>query len=117
MIDTLIIGNTNAIAATATAQARALPASSPSPHVAVFYNQGPYDAFVCLGASSVVATLPALSTNAGAEGNATPIPVGSSLPLRCVTRGVSGETTLNYWSVICQSGNTASVFCTTGEGL
>lgn len=111
-MDVFYPATTNAIAATATSQARAFPtiSSHDSHDSSAFYNDGPSVAFIAMGASSVVATLPALSAAAGAQGNATPIPVGASINLR---KG-SAET---YWAVICPAGLTANVYCTPGLGL
>lgn len=101
--------NTNAIAATATSQSRAMPTGAGRRTQVSFYNDGPGVAFVDLGSAAVVATLPVLTANTGAEGAATPIPVGQVLAF-------SNNPEAPYWAVICPAGNTANVYCTVGEG-
>lgn len=101
--------NTNAIAATSTSQSRALPTGSAGSSCA-YYNNGAGVVFVVTGASDVVATLPALSTNVGAQGNATPIPVGASVNLTHASHHT-------HWAAICIAAATADVYCTPGIGL
>lgn len=101
--------NTNTIAATATSQTRALPTGDGLRTQVSFYNDGPGLAFIELGNSAVVATLPALSGAIGAEGNATPIPVGQVLAF-------SNNPQRTNWAVICPAAGTANVYCTAGEG-
>lgn len=108
-MDIFKANSTNAIAATATSQARAFATGGRGDN-AVFYNDGPGLAFVATGTSAVVATLPALSAAVGAQGNATPVPVGTSVNLRLSAQD-------SYWAIICQAGGTAAVYCTSGEGL
>ena len=105
---------TNAIAATATSQSRLLPSTS-SETSAVFYNDGPV-AFVTMGLAAVVATLPALSTNVGAAGNSTPIPVGASINLSFLP-AEDNNSLVDYWAVICPAAGTANVYCTAGRGI
>lgn len=102
--------NTNAIAATATSQSRAFSTGDGLNTQLSFYNAGPNDVFIKVGDSTVVATLPALSTNAGAQGNATPVPAGGVLAFSHNPPGT-------YWAAICKSGETAAAYCTPGEGL
>lgn len=101
--------NTNAIAATATSQARAFPTTAPGDCCA-FYNDGPGLVFVYMDGSTATATLPALSAAAGTQGNATPIPVGASINL---THAPSDT----HWAAICLAGGTANVYCTPGVGF
>ena len=111
-MDVFYPASTNTIAATATSQARAfatLSAHESCDSLAI-YNDGPNVAFVAFGVSTLVVTLPALSTNTGAQGTGTPIPVGSSINLRR-----SGAE--NYWGAICKTGETANVYATPGLGL
>lgn len=107
--------NTNAIAATATSQSRTIPNAIGDVN-AVFYNDGPGLAFVEMGDSTVVATLPALSTNVGAAGNATPVPVGQSINLSYLTAGVD-SLPFTHWAVICLTASTANVYCSGGTGV
>lgn len=111
-MDVFYPASTNAIAATATSQARAFATltAHESHDSCAFYNDGPSAVFIAMGASTIVATLPGLSAAVGAQGNSTPIPVGSSINLR---RG-SAET---YWAAICPAGLTSNVYCTPGLGL
>ena len=106
MAEVLIPQDTNTIAATATSQARALPAGGES---AAFYNDGPGLVFVITGVSTLTATLPALSAATGAAGNATPVPVGASIPI-----GIRPGHT--HWGAICLASGTANVYCTPGKG-
>jgi len=103
-------GHTNAIAATATALSRALPLDGPPEGNCVFYNDGPNLVFVAMGAASMLATLPAVSTNVGNAGNSTPVAIGTSIPLS----RKKGDT---HWSAICPAGLTSSVYCTVGKGI
>ena len=109
MPNPLIALNTNAIAATATSQARALPTGDGDNRQLSFYNDGPGTAFITLGASTVVATLPAVSTNVGAQGNATPVPAGTVLAFTM-------NPVQTHWAVICLAAGTANVYCTPGQG-
>lgn len=101
--------NTNTIVATATSQYRSFPTTSPGDCCA-YYNDGPNVAFVFTGSGAITATLPALSAAVGAQGNATPIPVGASVNL---THGAAH----NSWAAICLVGGTANVYCTPGVGI
>jgi hypothetical protein len=95
---------TNAIVATTTSQSRALPGTGIT---AVFYNDGPNLAFVNVGDSTVSATAPALSTNAGAAGSM-PIPVGQAVPVRI-------DPANTYWAVV--GIGAANVYCSQGQGV
>lgn len=110
LIEVFEPGHTNAIAATATVLTRALPVVGAFAGNCVFYNDGPSLVFVALGASAVEATLPAVSTNAGAPGNSYPVAIGSSILLA----RKAGD---SHWSAICPAGLTASVYCTAGKGI
>jgi hypothetical protein len=116
-MDVFYPASTNAIAATAVSSARMLPTLVAGEHMdsVVFYNDGPGVVFVTMGGdvsgvSNAVATLPVLTGATGAQGNATPIPVGSVINLR---RG-STETS---WAAICLAAGSANVYATPGEGL
>lgn len=109
-IEVFEAGKTNAISVTETAQSRALPNGGPAEGNCVFYNDGLSLAFVVMGSASLLATLPAVSTNAGAEANSYPVAVGDSI----VLARKKGDT---HWSAICPAGLTASVYCTVGKGM
>lgn len=103
--------NSNAIAATTTSQARALPGAGGTETVggptAVFYNDGPGLAFVfCDANNNVVAVAPTLSTNVGLPGH-TQLPIGQSIPFQL-------RNTDAYWAVVSLS--TSNVYCTRGDG-
>lgn len=100
--------STNSIASTSTSQARDFAAGGTN---AVFYNDGPSVVFVVTGpVGALTATLPALSTNVGALGNATPIPVGASINL-------DFKASHTQYAAICRAGETASLYCTPGVGI
>ena len=107
--------NTNAIAATATSQSRAMP-NAVGEVGAAFYNDGPGVAFVVTGGAAVVATLPTLTANTGAVGNATPVPVGASVNLSYLNTGTD-TLTVTHWAAICPAAGTANVYCTAGSGV
>lgn len=73
----------------------------------LIYNKGASDAYVEIGNSSVTATAPTTSANGSA-----PLPPGSIQ----VMRGVRADNTGIYAAVICDSGNTATVLITPGNG-
>ena len=103
--------NTNAIAATTSSQARAIPSAGGTEPgggpTLVFYNDGPSLAFVFVGANaSITAVAPTLSTNVGTPGHM-PLPVGQSIP-------ISRTQTDQYWAVVSLS--TSNVYCTLGDG-
>lgn len=72
----------------------------------VIYNAGPNLAFVKIGASTVVATVP---TTAGTGGM--PVPIGFYGVT--VARSPSSDTTV---SAICNTGETAAVYFSVGSG-
>ena len=104
--------NTNAIAATATSQNRLFPTftGGGAGDCCAYYNDGPGIVFIVTGAVGVTATLPALSAAAGAQGNATPIPVGQSV-------NITHKAADTSWAAICPAGVTANVYCTPGVGV
>lgn len=103
----LSVSNTNSIAATDVSQRRQYPTGGKTNGVVTFYNDGANLVFIAQGLSDVVATLPGLNAAVGAEGNATPVPIGAILPF---------ERAGTHYAVICKAGETASVYCTQGDG-
>jgi hypothetical protein len=95
-------GNTVALAATASTGSVALPTLDPAYPEIEITNDGPSEVFVVLGGSAVTATVP--TSTAGGY----PILAGQS---KIVRR--NGAT---HIAAICNSGETAAVYATAGQG-
>ena len=106
MSNVFIPYHTNAMAVAAVSISRSLPDTAEN---AVIYNDGPNVVFIHIGDDNVNASLPELSTNVGADGNGTPVPVGARVNLQVRP----GST---KWAAICRAAETASVYCTSGNG-
>jgi Flp pilus assembly protein TadG len=100
------LGNTALLAVTSTTTTtpiQVLPTNGqPSQHCV--YNAGPNDCYIVSGNSTVAAVAPA----AGTPGNGMPIAAGAIMTLTFPA--------YNYFAAITDSGNTASLYITPGEG-
>lgn len=98
-------GNTGVIDCTDTASTGKQIKSAPTGQSgALVYNQGPNDAYLCHAAAATAAVVPSASVPA----NGQPIPAGAVLTLTFPPD--------TFFSGICDSGKTAKLFVTRGEG-
>jgi hypothetical protein len=101
-------GNTTKIAVTSTASTGVQAPSDPQGQSgAMVYNAGQYDCFLAWGTDATVAAVIPTGSGANAK-NGQPIPAGAIMALTFPPNA--------YFSAICASAQTATLYITRGEG-